>query len=196
MLEAASKYWWVVLIRGILAILFGILLFVMPGLTVASLVIVFGAYALVDGLFAIFYSISGRNTDKEWGMHLIEGILGVAFGLLVLTWPELATIATGITLLVMIAVWAIVTGALQVISAIQLRKEIDNEIWLGLGGLISIVFGVILLRFPITGILAILWLIAGYSIAFGVLFIMLAFRLRNMRRPDTTTTTTSAPSRA
>jgi uncharacterized membrane protein HdeD (DUF308 family) len=196
MLEAASKYWWVVLLRGILAILFGILLFVMPGLTVASLVIVFGAYALVDGLFAIFYSISGRNTDKEWGMHLIEGILGVAFGLLVLTWPELATIATGITLLVMIAVWAIVTGALQVISAIQLRKEIDNEIWLGLGGLISIVFGVILLRFPITGILAILWLIAGYSIAFGVLFIMLAFRLRNMRRPDTTTTTTSAPSRA
>jgi len=196
MLEAASKYWWVVLLRGILAIIFGILLFLMPGLTVASLVIVFGAYALVDGVFAIFYAISGRNTDKDWGIHLIEGILGVIFGLVVLTWPELATIATGNTLLVVIAVWAIVTGVMQIIAAIHLRKEIEGEFWLGLGGALSVLFGAILLRFPITGILTILWLIAGYSIAFGILYIMLAFRLRSHSTKDTTTTTSSAPSKA
>ncbi len=180
MLQAASKYWWVVLLRGILSILFGLAVWFFPGLTLATMVIVFGAYALVDGIATIFYSLSSRSTDKDWTGHLIEGILGVLFGVVVLTWPELATLTTGLTLVIVIAVWAVVTGIMQIVAAIRLRKEIDNEFWLGLSGLISVIFGLYIFRFPVGGALAIAWLIGIYAVAFGVMFIMLAFRLRNM----------------
>lgn len=180
MLTAVSKYWWVLLLRGILAILFGLAIWFMPGLTLVILVIVFGAYALVDGAMAIFLSVSSRDTDKNWGIHLIEGILGVIFGIVVLTWPELAAVTGGITILALIAFWAIATGIMQIVTAVSLRKEIDNEFWLGLGGLLSVIFGFVILRFPLGSALALTWLIGGYSIAFGVLFIMLALRVRNL----------------
>jgi uncharacterized membrane protein HdeD (DUF308 family) len=180
MVTAVSKYWWVLLLRGILAILFGLAIWLMPGMTLVILVTIFGAYALVDGAMAIFLSFSSRNTDKDWGKHLIEGILGVIFGVLVLTWPELAVVTSSITILVLIAFWAISTGVLQIISAIQLRKEIDNEFWLGLSGLISVIFGFVILRFPLGSALALTWLIGVYSVVFGVFFIMLAFRVRGL----------------
>lgn len=186
MLQAASKYWWVVLLRGILSILFGLAVWFFPELTLATMVIVFGAYALVDGIATIFYSWSSRSTDKDWTGHLIEGILGVLFGIVVLTWPELATLTTGLTLLVVIAIWAVATGIMQIVAAIRLRKEIENEFWLGLSGLISVIFGLYIFRFPVGGALAIAWLIGIYAVAFGVMFIVLAVRLRNMggRQPS------------
>jgi uncharacterized membrane protein HdeD (DUF308 family) len=180
MLTAVSKYWWVLLLRGILAILFGIAIWLMPGLTLVVLVTVFGAYALVDGAAAIFLSFSSRNTDKDWGMHLIEGILGVIFGIVVLTWPELAVVTSSITILVLIAFWAISTGIMQIVAAIRLRKEIDNEFWLGLSGLLSVIFGFVILRFPMGTALTLTWLIGVYSVVFGVFFIMLAFRVRSL----------------
>jgi uncharacterized membrane protein HdeD (DUF308 family) len=123
MLEAAAKLWWIPLVRGILSILFGLALWFFTGLTLATMVIVFGAYALVDGVATMFYSWSSRSTDKDSTGHLIEGILGVLFGIVVLTWPELATVATGLTLVIVIAVWAIATGVMQIVTAIPAQRD-------------------------------------------------------------------------
>lgn len=174
MSETMSRYWWIVLIRGILAILFGLLAWFMPGLTLALLITIFGVYAIVDGVTTIFASFTNRETDKRWWIQLLEGSVDVIAGLVALFWPEIAAV----TLLTVIAVWAVLTGVMQIIEAWRLRKEIDNEIWLGLGGIASIIFGVYALLFPGAGALALAWLIGFYSVLFGVFFVGLALRLR------------------
>ncbi|MBZ0304252.1 MAG: HdeD family acid-resistance protein [Anaerolineae bacterium] len=174
MLTSLSKNWWLFLIRGILAIAFGLLTLLAPALTLVLLVAFFGAYAIVDGAAAIFTSFSSRASDPRWWMHLLEGSVGVVAGLIALFWPEIAAV----TLLLVIAAWSVLTGITEIMSAIRLRKEIDNEWWLGLSGLLSVVFGIYVFLFPGAGALALAWLIGFYAIFFGATFIGLALRLR------------------
>jgi len=168
-----------VLLRGIAAIIFGILAFVWPGVTLLTLVFLWGAYAFVDGVFSLWAAISGRvAVAPRWWLAVV-GIAGIIAGILTFAWPG---ITAGI-LLLFIAAWAIVIGALEVWGAIQLRKEIEGEWWLILSGLLSIAFGVILIVQPGAGALALAWLIAWYAILFGCTLIAFAFRLRKHLHP-------------
>jgi len=174
MLDVMARNWWVLLIRGIAAILFGIAVILVPGIALTVLVLLWGAYALVDGVFALIAGFQGRATNDRWWVTVLEGLVGIIAGILTFIWPDI----TAIALLYVIAAWAIITGILEIVAAIRLRKEIEGEFWLGLAGLASIIFGVLLILFPGAGILTLLWLVAIYAIAFGILEIILAFRLR------------------
>jgi uncharacterized membrane protein HdeD (DUF308 family) len=156
--------WWTLALRGLAALIFGLLTFFWPGITLVVLVFLFGGYAIVDGIFAIAASIKSRES-KRWWLLLIEGILSINAGVLTFTWP-------GITLLILlglIAGWAIVTGVLEIVAAIQMRKYITNEWLLALSGIASLLFGVMLLINPGIGLLTVAWLIGAYAVAFGVL---------------------------
>ena len=188
MLEVMSRNWWALLIRGIAAVLFGLaILFLWPGLVIQTLVWVFAVYAVVDGIFAIITGIQHR-THPNWWAVVLEGIISILAGIGAFLFPGLAVL----TLLYIIAFWAVATGVLQIISAIQLRKEIDNEWMLILGGILSIIFGVLLVIFPESSIVTLLWLFGGLSIAWGIMLIILAFRVRNMGGTATTPTRTAA----
>jgi uncharacterized membrane protein HdeD (DUF308 family) len=170
-----SKYWWVILLRGIFAVIFGVLAFVFPGLTIASLVLVWGAYALADGIIALIAAISGKTeSDDRWLVGL-QGVIGLAAGVITLLMPGV----TAIGLLIAIAAWSLAVGVLQIVSAIRLRKEIEGEFWLGLSGLLSIVFAFFVIARPGQGALAIIWVIGAYALVFGVTMIILAFRVRS-----------------
>ena len=169
-----ERNWWLPLVRGIAAILFGIAAFVWPGLTLAMLVLLFGAYTLVDGIFGVVDSIRYRDRISNWGLWLLEGILGIAVGVLTLFLPGV----TAFVLLMLVAVWAIAGGVLRIVAAIQLRKQIEGEWLLGLSGVLSILFGVLLVMVPAAGTLSLVWLIGAWAIVFGIILTVLAFRLR------------------
>ncbi len=169
-----SHFWWMTLIRGVIAILFGIMLFAWPQMSLASLVLVFGAFALADGVANVVTAIGGREENETWWVLLLAGLAGIGVGALTFLNPG----ATALALLFYIAIWAIATGLLQIVAAVRLRKEIEGEFWLGLAGLASIVFGVLIAARPGEGALAVLWLIATYAIAYGVILIVLAFQAR------------------
>ncbi len=171
-----ERNWWLLLVRGIAAILFGIGAFVWPGLTAATLVLFFGIYMLVDGVFGVVDSIRYRDRLNHWWVWLLDGILGVVVGGLTLFMPG----ATAFVLVMLIGVWAIVGGVLRIVAAIQIRKEIEGEWLLGLGGLLSILFGVVVVAQPGVGLLSLVWLIGSWALIAGVVFIMLAFRLRKI----------------
>jgi len=173
MLHALAKHWWLTLLRGICAVVFGILTFVWPGVTLFTLVILYGAFALADGILAIAAAIMGGSPAPRWWLAIV-GLAGIAAGILTFMWPGL----TALLLLFFIAGWAIASGIMQVIGAIRLRREIDNEWLLAAGGLLSIVFGLVLLFRPGTGALALILVIGAYAIIEGLLLIAFAFRLR------------------
>jgi uncharacterized membrane protein HdeD (DUF308 family) len=177
MVNMLARNWWVLALRGLFAIIFGVLAFAWPGVTLATLVLLFGAYALVDGVFSVIEGISSYGERERWWAVLLEGLASIAIGLITFFWPDV----TALVLLYFIAAWAIITGVLEIIAAIQLRRVITGEWLMILSGLASIVFGVLLVVFPGAGALGLLWLIAAYAIVFGVLMIILAFRLRGMR---------------
>jgi uncharacterized membrane protein HdeD (DUF308 family) len=177
MLTMLSKNWWVVALRGLISIIFGVLLLLFPPLVITSMVLFFGAYALVDGVSAIFTAVQNRN-QARWWYTLLEGIIGVIAGILVFAYPLVATITATYFVLYIVAFWAILGGIFQIMQAIELRKEIEGEIWLGLSGLLSLLFGVFLIFAPGAGILALLTIIAAYAVVFGVMLIILGFRLR------------------
>lgn len=178
MLDYLARNWWVLMIRGICAILFGVLAFIWPALTLYVLMILFGAYALVDGVTTLVLSFAGRGEGQSWGSMLIVGLLGIAAGIITFLMPGL----TAVMLLFIIAGWSIVRGIFEIIAAIRLRKAIEHEWLLGVAGAISIVFGLVLLARPLVGALALVWLIASYSIVFGILGIALSLRLREVRK--------------
>ncbi len=170
-----SQYWWVLLLRGILAILFGVVAYAWPGLTLATLVMFFAAFVLVDGVFDVFHAFSGRQENEHWWALLLEGLLGIAFG--VITWVNPGV--TTLVLLLFIAFWALATGVLRIFMAIRLRKEIEGEWWLILSGLASALFGVVVLARPGAGALAMLLFIAAWSIVVGIFLVVLSFRVRS-----------------
>jgi len=170
-----SRYWWVLLIRGIIAVLFGVLAYLRPGITLAALVLLFGAYAFADGILAVVAAIAGRKEREHWWVLLLEGLVGIAVGVITLRAPGV----TAVALLFYIAAWAILTGILEIVAAIRLRKEIKGEWLMILGGLASVVFGLLLLARPGVGALTVIWLIAGYAVVFGIVLIVLAFKARS-----------------
>ena len=170
--DQLARYWWVVALRGIAAILFGVLAFVWPGMTLAVLVILFGAYALVDGILGLIAALRGE-TQHRLALAL-EGVVSVLAGLVAFVWPGL----TALALLYIIAFWAIVTGALEIFAAVRLRRIISNELGLIIGGVLSVLFGIVLLVAPGAGALAVVFLIGAYAIIFGIALLGLAWRLR------------------
>ncbi|MBZ0292042.1 MAG: HdeD family acid-resistance protein [Anaerolineae bacterium] len=180
MLGVMSKNWWMVALRGVAAIIFGILIILFPNLAIGTFVFVFAAYALVDGIFTIINAVQNRNQSRWW-VYLLEGIIGVIAGIVVFANPLFSAITLPLFVLYIVAFWAIFTGVSEIVAAFQLRKEIEGEFWLGLSGLLSLVFGILLLVNPGEGILTLLFIVAAYAIIFGAMLIMLAFRLRGLR---------------
>jgi uncharacterized membrane protein HdeD (DUF308 family) len=174
MLTQLTRNWWAVALRGVVALLYGVLALVWPGLTLEILVLFFGAYALVDGVFAIIAALTNRAGPDRWWVLLLEGLVGIAAGIITFLRPGLTTLV----LLYVIAFWAIVTGVLEIVAAIRLRKEIQGEWMLALSGIASLALGVLLLLFPATGALTVAWLIGIYAILFGVMLLSLGLRLR------------------
>ena len=174
MLHSLAKNWWALALRGLVAVLFGLLTFLLPGITLATLVLLFGAYALVDGIFNViaFFKVASHH----WAM-LIEGVIGIIAGVLTFVWPTI----TASVLAYLIAFWAIFTGVFEIIAAIRLRKTISNEWLLLLMGVLSLLFGLFILFAPGAGEVAIVLWIGGYALVFGVFLMALAFRLREHR---------------
>jgi uncharacterized membrane protein HdeD (DUF308 family) len=175
LLRALAQNWWLLLLRGIAAILFGVLAFTWPGLTLLTLIFLWGAYAIVDGLCALWATVSGQGSAMapRWWLAIV-GIAGIAAGVLAFAWP----VVTAYVLLMFIASWAVVTGIMQILGAIRLRKEIEGEWLLILSGAVSIVFGLALFAQPGAGALALAWLIGWASVIIGVVYVVLAFRLK------------------
>jgi uncharacterized membrane protein HdeD (DUF308 family) len=176
MLAFMSRNWWILLIRGILAIAFGVLAFIWPGSALGALVLLFGAYALLDGVASIVVGLTGRGAQENRLWLMLGGVFGVIVGVLTFVWPDI----TALALVYFIAAWAIITGVFSIVAAVQLRKEIDNEWLLGIAGALSILAGLYMAAFPGAGALALIWLIGAYAIVFGILLIALALRLRGM----------------
>src|SRR5512139_1896140 len=178
MLEKISRNWWLYAVRGVVAIIFGVVAFTRPEQALQALVLVFGAYALVDGIFAIVAGIAARGHFERWWAVLLEGLAGVVIGLLTFFWPNI----TALVLLYFIAGWALITGIFEIVATIQLRRVITGEWMLILGGLLSILFGVFMFVYPLAGAVSVIWVIGIYAVVFGILEIIFAFRLNGLRR--------------
>jgi uncharacterized membrane protein HdeD (DUF308 family) len=178
MLRMLSRNWWYFVLRGLIAIAFGILALVWPLATLMTLVILFGVFALAEGVFAVVASIASTGSKDRWWAELLAGIAGIVFGALTILWPGM----TALVLLYFIAGWAVVRGILELAAAIRLRKVIQGEWILILGGLISIILGFVLFVFPGAGAISMAWLIGAYAVVFGILIIALGFRLRALKK--------------
>lgn len=176
MSHAIQKPQWSVLLRGLLALFIGLFALFSPNITLSILVILIGAYIFANGLLAIVFSLYGRQyEDPSWWFYLSEGIVGILIGFTIFIWPAI----TSLILLYAIATWAIFSGVIQIITYIKLQRIFEQEILLLVGGLLSIVIGLIFFRFPIGGIVTITWIIGLYAVIFGILSIISAFKARN-----------------
>jgi uncharacterized membrane protein HdeD (DUF308 family) len=186
MIAQVARFWWLIALRGLLGILFGIAAITWPGLTLAVLILFFGAYMFVDGVFALIGAIRFRHERERWVPLLIEAILGIAIGAITFLWPGITALAWVFT----IAAWAIVTGVLELIAAFRLRGAIGTEILLGLAGIVSIIFGIAMAALPLVGMVVWVLMIGIYAIAFGILLLIAGFRVRGLAK------TPAAPSSA
>ncbi|WP_084958945.1 HdeD family acid-resistance protein [Thermoactinospora rubra] len=173
-MELLARNWWMLLIRGIAAIIFGILAIVWPGITLLALVWLFGAYAVVDGVFAIGAAFRHSSRSKVW--LLVTGVLSVLAGIIALVWPGI----TALVLLYVIAFWAVFTGVTEIVAGIRLRKEIENEWMLIVGGALSVILGILLVAMPASGALALVVLIGAFALVYGVALTILSFRVRKL----------------
>ena len=171
-----ARWWWTFIIRGVVAVAFGVLAFLAPAWGIAVLVALFGAWALIDGVTGLVGGIRSRGRDRSWWLSILEGIVGIVAGVFAFLFPVLAAGA----LIFIIAAWAIVTGVFEIVAAIRLREQIRGEFWLGLAGVASILYGVVIYLFPAAGALSIVWLIGSFAIAFGAFLLVLGWRLRGI----------------
>jgi uncharacterized membrane protein HdeD (DUF308 family) len=176
LLVAIARKWWVLLLNGLCAILFGVMAFAWPQVTLLALVILYGVYCLADGITALGASLARREEGRPWGRMLLIGIVSIAAGVVTFLWPGI----TAIALLVIIAVWAIIHGITEIIAAIELRKFIHNEWLLILAGVVSVLFGVVMIARPGVGALSLIWVIGTFAILHGLLLVALAFKLRGL----------------
>jgi len=173
--SSLTSHWWMPLLRGLLAIVFGAVLFAFPISAVAALVILFGAFALVDGILAIVQALRFAHPNSgRWWWLLAQGAAGILIGVVTFFYPGI----TAGTLALLIAAWAVITGGFEIATAIRLRRDVPGEIFLIVAGLLSIVLGALLFLFPLAALLTVVWLLAAYSIIAGAALIALALRLR------------------
>lgn len=169
-----KKDWVSLLLRGIIAVIFGLIALIYPSITLSLLIVFFGIYVFAYSILAIISSIYSHSFDPNWWLHFLEGLIGVIAGIMVFSWPTI----TAIILFYIIAAWAIVTGILQIILYIKLQKVFANEVFIGLSGILALIIGILLFRFPIGGIIMAAWLIGFFALIFGILLIASAFRIR------------------
>lgn len=177
MVPGLGHNWWMVLVRGVAAVLFGILTFVWPHITLLTLIVLFGFYALIDGIFLIGRAFTASERRSSWIWPALGGVVSIIAGILAFVRPGL----TALALLYVIGAWAVVNGVSEIVAGFGLRHEIDHRWLLVLGGAISVIFGVLLLVRPSSGLLAVVWLIGFYAIVIGVVHIALAFRVRDLQ---------------
>jgi uncharacterized membrane protein HdeD (DUF308 family) len=174
---ATAQSWWVLALRGLVAILFGLAALFWPSLILGVLIVFFGLYALVDGILAIVAALRSSGQGMRRALLLIEGVIGILFGILALFWPGL----TALTLVYFVAFWAILSGIARMAMAIMLRREIENEWSIALSGVLSVILGIVLLFLPGAGLLAYTWLVGILALAVGIVLIYYAFRARKQR---------------
>jgi uncharacterized membrane protein HdeD (DUF308 family) len=179
MAAVLAPHWWALALRGLLGVLFGIACLVVPGFVFDLLIVFFGAYMLVDGIFAVVAVLFGEGQAGHWWALLIEGILGILVGLITFVWPAM-TVAV---VLYFIAAWAIVTGIFEILAAFRMRRHIKGEWALIVGGILSVIFGILVIVWPLKMVSAIIFVIGVYALFFGILLIILAFRLRKLAGP-------------
>ena len=172
--EILSRYWWMTVLRGLFWILFGVVILARPGISLLSLTLALGIVIFADGILNVMNAFAGRKVHEDWWVLLLVGLTGVGVGALTFYSPQ----TTALALVFYVAIWAIATGLLQIAAAIRLRRQLAGEVWWTLAGIASVIFGVLLIVQPAAGALTLLWLFAVYAIAFGVLLVLLAFRVR------------------
>ncbi|MHB8996326.1 MAG: HdeD family acid-resistance protein [Armatimonadota bacterium] len=191
MIEILTRNWWALVVRGLLAIGFGVLALTWTQITLISLTLLFGAFALLFGIVTLAMAVGGWHVREDRWLLLVEGILGVAIGLLTYRSPGL----TAVTLVLYVAAWTLIIGVLRIATAIRLRKEIEGEWWLALSGVLSLLAAVVLMWNPLVGAVALVWLIALYAIVLGIAEIGAGLRLRAFgRRLEARLTGAPAPS--
>jgi uncharacterized membrane protein HdeD (DUF308 family) len=173
--RSAPRHWWALLIRGIVAIVFGLAALFAPRITLLFIVLLFGAYALIDGIGAVILALQEHRATPNWWIPLLEGIVGIVIGIVTFLWPHI----TAFILLYLIAIWAILTGITELTTAFAIRGVTGLEWTLGVAGVLSIIFGLLLFIFPRGGILAVLWIVGIYAIIFGIVLIIRAFQFRS-----------------
>jgi len=168
-----AQNWWAIAIRGVCGIVFGLIALFLPGATMLTLVLFFSAYMLVDGIFGIVAAVRAASHHQRWGLLVLEGVLNIAVGVIAFIWPGL----TAVTFVLLIAAWAIVTGVLEIVAALRLHPEYGRW-WLILSGAASVIFGVLLVVAPLAGVIVVTWWIGAFALIFGIMLVVLAFRLR------------------
>ncbi len=191
-----SENWWAFVLRGVLALVIAVLAWLMPAEAILALTLVFGAFAFTDGVFGLVAAVRHMRREERWGWLALSGVLGILTGLVVLIAPFVATFVLAVFLWASIAFWSVFTGISQIVTAIRLRKEIESEIWLALGGIVSVLLGVLvvwfLFTYPAQSLLALGWVLAIYAAIFGVVMILLGLRLRKAHGNANDDTTTGA----
>lgn len=177
-LRVLSENWWLLLLRGVCALIFGLLALIWPAISLLALVILFGVYALLDGFLALVAAVLGRHKSTPLWWLILAGLISVAAGIVTFVYPQV----TALVLVIFIGAWALVRGLFEIVGAVRLRKEIDNEWLLIAAGLLSVIFGIAILVNPGAGAVALVWLIGIYAILFGLPMIWLAFRLRRQKK--------------
>jgi uncharacterized membrane protein HdeD (DUF308 family) len=183
MIDLLTRQWWVLLLRGLLAIAFGVACFAIPGITLSTLVLLFGAFAMVDGIFLVVAAARNwQSRDDHW-LLLLTGLLGIGIGIVTFRSPAI----TAVTLLLYISAWSLASGVMSIIAAIRLRKEVKGELWLAMGGVASIIFAALFLWNPVAGALSLLWVIGAYAMVIGTLLIALSIEVYGVgHRPGRT----------
>ncbi len=173
MITMLARNWWAIAIRGVLGILFGLVALFLPGATMLSLVLIFAAYTLLDGVFAIISAVRAAGAHERWGLLVLEGIVDIVVAGIAVFWPAITVVA----FVLLVAFWAIVTGGLMLWAAFRLDPD-SGRWWLVLGGIVSLLYGVLLIVAPMVGALVLTWWLGAYALIFGVALLVLAFRLR------------------
>jgi uncharacterized membrane protein HdeD (DUF308 family) len=168
-----ARNWWAFALRGVLAILFGIVAIILPGATLLTLALFFAAYLIIDGVFGIIAAVRAAQAHERWGWLIAEGVLNIVIGAIAFFFPASAVLA----FVFMTAAWAIISGALMLAAAFKVNPAFGRW-WLALGGIVSLIFGVLLILAPLIGAVVLTWWLGGYAIAFGVMLLIFAFRLR------------------
>jgi len=177
MIDQLAYNWWIVALRGALAVIIGIIAFFFPGITLVVLIAIFGSFVLLEGSLLLIAGIRSRKENERWWILIFQGLLSL--GVAIITF--VAPMATALALLYLMAAWAIASGVIEVVAAMRLRKEVKGEWILVLDGVITILFGLALILAPDVGLLVWIWMIGGFKLASGILLIILAFKLKRFR---------------